>query len=63
MQKTLSTAQIEMIAEVQAKMTTEDIRAYVESFDGSKSAPEHDEIIVSAALLGDKTAMLLCHMS
>lgn len=62
MANTLSTAQKEMIAAVQARMTPEAIRAYVESFDGSKSAPEHDEVIVSAALLGDKTAMLLCHM-
>jgi hypothetical protein len=60
---TLSQAQKEMIESVTSKMSANEIRKYVEYFDGSKSAPEHDEIIVTAALQGDATAMLLCHMA
>lgn len=59
----LTQPQIEMITEVQAEMTPEALRKYVENFTAESSAPEHDKYIVSAALLGDKTAMLLCHMS
>lgn len=60
---TLTQAQKEMIAAVTQKMTEKEMRSYVEEFDGAVCAPEHDEIIVTAALLGDRTAMLLCHMS
>lgn len=60
---TFTQAQQEMISAVTQKMTAEQIRSHVESYDGSTCAPEHDEVIVTAALLGDRTAMLLCHMS
>ena len=63
MANSLTQAQQEMISTVTSRMSAEEIMAHVEAYDDSICAPEHDEIIVTAALLGDKTAMLLCHMS
>ena len=59
----LTQSQIEMIKEVQGEMTAIELAEYVSNFTGESSAPEHDKYLVSAALLGDKTAMLLCHMA
>jgi hypothetical protein len=59
----LTAQQNAMIAEVQAEMSADELAKYVSEFTAETSAPEHDKYIVSAALLGNRTAMLLCHMS
>ena len=61
----MKNAEIQLIDSVTDEFSPEQIREYVEMYGEDEEptfAPEHDKIIVVAALLGDKTAMALCHM-
>lgn len=59
----LTPAQKSMIDEVCSEMSMAELNAYVSEFTAEFSAPEHDKYIACAALLGNRTAMVLCHMS
>ena len=63
MANALTKEQNAMIDEVQAEMSIDELNSYVSKFTAEFSAPGHDKYIASAALLGNRTAMLLCHMS
>ena len=63
---TRSQATAEMITRVQSEMTADQLAAYVSDYcknSAPLTAPEHDDYIATAALLGNRTAMLLCHMA